>query len=139
MKQERDEQFVAKRQSLVSIAMLKVNYDERQQDYVDYLAPFVFRALRAMKGDGITGGVVSQKVRETSSLVIPVNTIELFLNRLVKRGILRREYGNFWIAKDLPADEIISRLAPIGYRIRVGWKTCESTTRFNETAGRASE
>jgi hypothetical protein len=94
---------IAKRQALISVAMLKVSFDERSIDYLEYLMPFVLEALRDFQDHDIVAHDVSQKIRAKFSIVVPQSTVELCLRRLAGKKLLKREFGRFWISGSLPA------------------------------------
>lgn len=102
MKSPDGHEAIAKRQALVSVAMLKVSFDERSIDYLEYLMPFVLEALRDLQDQNIAAHDVSQKIRAKFSIVVPQSTVELCLRRLAGKRLLKREFGRFWISGSLP-------------------------------------
>ena len=97
--------------TLTSLAMLKVNLDLRNQDYLDYLVPFVIHVLNKNSPDVITDSQTSQWILDDFGLIIPAAAVQLVLRRLTKRKLLKREHGVYFIAADLPEQDIRSKRA----------------------------
>ncbi|MFT5470498.1 MAG: hypothetical protein ACI8UO_005627 [Verrucomicrobiales bacterium] len=94
-----------RKQSLVSIAMLKVNFDHSNKDYIDYLGAFVVDALHGESGP-ITAQSIHEAISAQFGLRFPNPTLELYLKRLVKRRVLKkglfRDFrGNYLTERDL--------------------------------------
>lgn len=71
--------------TLASLAMLRVRTDlAQQQDYVDYLLPFVKHVLRDVGTDPVTGVQVKALINGEFGLHIPVQVVELVLKRLAR-------------------------------------------------------
>ena len=96
--------------TLTSLAILKVNIDQGN-DYLDYLRPFIFQILTDHNLDPITGGVVSQHIREQFGLEIPSLTIETILRRLSKHYPIKRIAGVYRKVGDLPDPQITAKQA----------------------------
>jgi hypothetical protein len=93
--------------------MLKVNLDERNQDYFDYLVPFVKHVLAERKPQSVTEADVSQWILEDFGLQIPRRPAQLVLRRLAKRSLLTRVNGTFSLAEDFPPTNIEQRRAEL--------------------------
>ena len=93
--------------TLTSLAILKVTIDEGG-DYFDYLRPFVLQVLVDHRPNPVEPGFVGQKILDQFGLEIPIQTIELVLFRINKRGYLKRnrKRQNFRITRDLPDPQI---------------------------------
>jgi len=97
--------------TLTSLAMLKVNLDLRNQNYLDYLVPFVIHVLNKNSSDVITDSQTSQWILDDFGLIIPAAAVQLVLRRLTKRKLLKREHGVYCIVADLPEQDIGSKRA----------------------------
>lgn len=95
--------------TLTSLAMLKVNFDTDQRDYIEYLVPFVKHVLSTKQPDPITDKGVSDDLLEEFGIRIPSRGIQLVLRRLAKRRILVREDGRFRVHGTIPRDDMIDR------------------------------
>lgn len=89
--------------SLVSIAMLKVKYDHKHQDYLDYLRPYVGHVL-PKKGERVHPDRVATDVASEFGLRVPVQVIERLLARYLKQGALTRVDGALYV-KEVARDE----------------------------------
>lgn len=80
----------ANRQTLTSLAMLKVNADVSGTDYLEYIVPFIRHILGGLSaGSNVTVPRIQSSMREVFGLAIPQAVIESVLKRLRKRGELR--------------------------------------------------
>lgn len=82
--------------SLVSLAMLIVNDQERHEDYLDYLNPFLIEVIRSDCAHGVNRNTAQNAILERFGLTIPSQTVELCLKRMALRGYLEltKVYGN---------------------------------------------
>jgi hypothetical protein len=80
--------------SLVSLAILKVNWDNKGHDYVDNFLPFVAEALRKC-AEHISVAELQKVIREEFGLVIPQGALNTLLRRAERRGLVIRESGVF--------------------------------------------
>ena len=103
--------------TLTSLAILKVNVDYGS-DYLEYLRPFVIHVLTEYNSDPITDSLVSQYIRDHFGLQIPDRTIEIVLKRLAKRNFIKKEYGVYRKASDLPDSQITHKAAEADRHIR---------------------
>src|SRR5258706_484235 len=101
---------MALRETLTSLAMLKVNIDQGR-DYLDYLVPFVVQALVDSRLESVTDQHVNELLVSSYGLNIPVRTVQLVLRRLVKRRVLIREEGVYRIGGALESPRIGARKA----------------------------
>ena len=100
----------ARTSTLTSLAILKVNMDQRR-DYLDYLRPFVLQALSEQQMERITDHTVAQKIEDDFGLFIPQRTIQLVLKRLSRSHLISREAGAYRIAAKLPDSNLLARQA----------------------------
>lgn len=78
--------------TLASLSMLRVRKDVAQQDYVDYLVPFIKHALRATGMAPVTAVDAKALLGREFGLQIPVQAVELVLKRLTRapHNVLQR-------------------------------------------------
>ena len=88
-------------ETLTSLAMLKVHVDQ-EQDYLDYLRPFVLHVLVRNTPDLITDTVVRKHIRSDFGLEIPDRAVQIVLRRLSRKYPLKKERGLYRIAGELP-------------------------------------
>lgn len=82
-------------ETLTSLAMLKVHVDQ-QQDYLDYLCPFVLQTLVAHKPDPVKDVVVQDLIRTDFGLEIPRSVVQVVLKRLAHRHPLKWDHGSVY-------------------------------------------
>lgn len=82
--------------------MLKVNSDLKNQDYIEYLRPFVLAVLNKNKPDPVSDNVVADLILNEFGLNIPNRAINLVLRRLAKQKLLKKDMGVFSIVSTLP-------------------------------------
>lgn len=97
--------------TLTSLAMLKVNLDTQERDYLDYLVPFVIHVLSTYRPDPLTDAGVRGLLLTEFRLTLPVRAVQLVLRRLAKRNFLERSHGVYHLKTELPATQIPSRRA----------------------------
>lgn len=92
--------------TLTSLAMLKVNSDIRNQDYIEYLRPFVLFVLDKNKLDRVIDSDVARLILNEFGLNIPDRAIHLILRRFVRKGFLEKKSGIFYVIRDIPDTNI---------------------------------
>jgi hypothetical protein len=95
-------------ETLTSLAMLKVNTDEGR-DYFEYLLPFVRFVLNKSRLDPVTDSATQVLIRQEFGLILPAHAVAFVLQRLARRGVLKREHGVFHITEKLEAAGIEQR------------------------------
>lgn len=73
--------------TITSLAILKVNYDQRGQDFIDNFVPFVVDVLRSHGRVGATQAAVGQELRTDFGIAIPHGAVGSVLRRAVKRRL----------------------------------------------------
>jgi hypothetical protein len=104
--------------TLTSLAMLKVNLDERNQDYYDYLIPFVKHVLTERKPQIVTEAEVSQWILEDFGLQIPRRATQLVLRRIAKHKLLIKSHGSFSLADNFPPTNLEQRRVELDRHIK---------------------
>lgn len=79
-------------ESLTSLAILKVNWDDKGHDYVENFVPFVVEALKAAPQDQISVTEVQVYIRQNFGLLIPQGALNTLLRRAERRGYVRWEH-----------------------------------------------
>src|SRR5688572_6687094 len=80
-------------ESLTSLAVLKVNWDQRGKDYVDNFVPFVAEGLRRCPQDHVSMAQLQDVMKTGFGLVIPQGALNTLLHRSQRYGYVRRERG----------------------------------------------
>jgi len=97
--------------TLISLAILKVNYDRRGSDYISNFVPFVGEVLRLAETDYVSLGDVQAGIKSNFGLIIPRDALKTILGRAIKNGFAKKEHGVY--IRNLPVLEEKVRLAPI--------------------------
>jgi hypothetical protein len=82
--------------TLVSLAILKVNWDRLGRDYVENFVPFIAEALRHSHDDVVSLPTLQKDLRERFGLDLPLNPLRQVLQRAAKHNYVRRQSGVFW-------------------------------------------
>jgi hypothetical protein len=77
--------------SIVSLAILKVNWDTRRKDYVDNFVPIVAESIRLSPHEVVSLPTLQQDLLSGFGLRIPQNQLRAILSRVSKRGYIRAE------------------------------------------------
>lgn len=94
--------FMVNDKSLVSLALMKTNWEEQQKDFVDMLIPFVLYSISSVKCDEIVSITDTRnKIKNEFGIDIYNNVIETFFkrissNRHYKNPYLRKEKGTYY-------------------------------------------
>ena len=84
------------RSIIASLAILKVNYEKRDKDFIDNFVPFVVECVRVSVNDVVSLPAIQSALKDEFSLAIPLNPLRQILQRAAKLGFLRRESGIFY-------------------------------------------
>lgn len=80
-------------QTIVSLAILKINWDKRKQDYIENFVPILAECIRLSKHDVISTGVLKNQLESQFGLRFPQSAINTILRRLRKRGYVRLDHN----------------------------------------------
>ncbi len=80
-------------QSLTSLAILKVNWDNKGHDYVQNFVPFVAESLRRAAQDHVSVAELQSIIRDEFGIVIPQGALNTLLHRAQRQGLVRRTAG----------------------------------------------
>lgn len=83
-------------QLIVSLAILKVNWDRFGRDYIENFVPLVAEVLRSSAEDVVSLPELQRQVRDTFGLDLPLNPLRQVLQRCVKHGYLQKLSGVFY-------------------------------------------
>ncbi len=121
--------------TLTSLAILKVDIDERHRDYIGYLATFVLSVLETRRPEIVTDVVIAGLLAEEFGLRIPVKAVQHVLRRLARDGHLRKEHEAFFPAATLPRVDIGPKRQEAAERIqRVYDALCRFASAIQPTA-----
>jgi hypothetical protein len=76
-------------QTIISLAILKVNWDEQRKDYLDNFVPIVAQCLQYRTEQVVSLPELQQDLRQKFGLKFPQNAIQTLVKRLHKRDFLR--------------------------------------------------
>lgn len=74
---------------LISLAMLKVYWDQRRKDYIDNFVPMVAESIRTSPNDIVSIPSLQQEVRAGFGLRLPQHNLRIILNRIAKLGLIQ--------------------------------------------------
>lgn len=80
-------------QTIISLAILKVNWDRRKKDYLENFVPFMAECLRTLEDDVVSTPQAHEQFHKLFGLKIPQNIIKTLNKRLWKQGYLFHENG----------------------------------------------
>jgi len=107
--------------ALVSLAILKVNWDRLGRDYIENFVPFVAEALRQSTDDVVSLPQLQESLRRRFGLDLPLNPLRQVLQRAAKHGFVRRQSGVFYRnserLNELNFDEVRSAVVSIHDRV----------------------
>ncbi len=127
---DKDTRLVQQTLTLTSLAILKVDIDERHRNYIDYLAQFVLSVLATHKPELVTDTKVAELLEEDFGLVVPTKGVQHVLRRLAKDGHVRKEHEVFYPAANLPDVGIAPKRAEAASRIQ---RVYDALCRFHST------
>ena len=86
--------------AIVSLAILKVNWDEKRQGYLDLFIPFVAECLRSQDSDVVSLPELQSSLKERFDLHIPQNAIKSIVRRMRKPGYVRLSHGSYYVVRE---------------------------------------
>lgn len=78
-------------QAIISLAILKVNWDVLGKDYFENFVPLVAECIRISQNDVVSLPDLQVELQKQFGLTIPQNAIKSILGRLQKRGYIHAE------------------------------------------------
>jgi len=81
--------------TVAALAILKVNWDERQ-DYIANFVPIVGHCLRDAQAEAVSIPDLQELVRGSFGLRIPQGPLKTILGRAARLGLVTREHGVYW-------------------------------------------
>ena len=88
--------------------MLKVKIDQGG-DYLDYLSPYIIHVLRTCRPEIVNDATVAALLAKECGLQIPNRTVQVVLQRFVRRGLLTKANHVYTVVGPLPADDLASQ------------------------------
>ena len=95
--------------SIVSIAMLSLYNKKNNQNYLDFIAPFVGVSLPHEPGSLVSIDEIQHLVLENYGINIPKNVVERILKKLAKDNIVKKQQKNYYLVAEYPADTFHNR------------------------------
>lgn len=77
-----------KSNTIISLAILKVNWDERKKDYLDNFVPFVAECILKSNNQEISQNQVRDDLIKVFGLKIPLNVIKSILKKLRRQDLI---------------------------------------------------
>lgn len=114
----KDARLVQQNLTLTSLAILKVDIDERYRNYIDYLVQFVLSVLASHRPEFVTDTKVAELLEKDFGLLVPTKGVQHVLRRLVRDGHVRKEHDVFYPASILPDFGIETKRIDAAVRIQ---------------------
>lgn len=80
-------------QTVVSLAILKANWDQRKKDYLDNFVPFAVECLRMSTEPVVSIPTVQEQLTTKFGLTIPQTVVQALVTRLKRQGYIYAENG----------------------------------------------
>jgi hypothetical protein len=81
--------------TLLSLAILKTNWDSYQKDYIENFVPFVATLISRKQYTELDDKQLSEDFQKEFGLIIPAHPTITILNRAAKRGLVHRDHNRF--------------------------------------------
>lgn len=81
--------------TLLSLAILKTNWDIYQKDYIENFIPFVATIIARKRYTSLDEKQLSEDFNSEFGLIIPIHPTITILNRAAKRGLVQRDHNRF--------------------------------------------
>ena len=94
---------MSSRASIIGLAILKVNWETGQRDYLDNFVPMVVECLRSESRDVISLPDLQQDVLSRFNLRLPLNPLRTILRKASRQGFVNLRDGVYEIARDAVA------------------------------------
>ena len=92
------------RRTIISLAILKVNQDKYQKDYLDNFVPFVATLIKKKDYKEIDVNTICSDFQEEFGLTIPYHPMLTLLKRSKKRSIIKQEQKTYYPNKNKISD-----------------------------------
>ncbi|MFZ1289479.1 MAG: hypothetical protein WAR79_05295 [Melioribacteraceae bacterium] len=81
--------------TLLSLAILKVNWENNNKDYIDNFVPLIGTLLYKNDNNDISLEKLQSNFLSEYGLKIPLNALKTILNRMTKNGFITKNYGKY--------------------------------------------
>lgn len=81
--------------AIISLAVLKVNWDTKRKDYVDNFVPIIAECIRLSEHEVVSLPNLQQDIRSKFGLRVPQHQLRAVLTRVSKHGFIRAENRAF--------------------------------------------
>lgn len=82
--------------ALVSLAVLKVNWDSTKKSYLDNFIPFIVECLKTTESDVVSVPEIKKILEEMFGIILPHNVLNKLVFRAAKRKFVRKENKVFY-------------------------------------------
>lgn len=96
-------------QTFASLAILKVNADRKNMDYIQFFVPFVVEAVRLSDHEVISLSEVQERIVQEFGLQIPLNALKTILSRATSEGYITRNHNVYYRKEGVQLDLDISK------------------------------
>jgi hypothetical protein len=83
-------------QALISLAILKVNWDVEKKDYLENFVPIVAESVKLLSSDVISLIDLQEAIKTHFGLELSQNSLAVLLQRTKKRGYIKQENNVFY-------------------------------------------
>lgn len=89
-------QAVPDNQALISLAILKVNWDLEKKDYLENFVSIVAESVRLLPEDVVSLAELQEAVRRHFGIELAQNSLRIILNRAKRRGFVQQKDGAYY-------------------------------------------
>jgi len=79
--------------TIISLAILKVNWDKRQEDYIENFVPFIATLINRKRYSEVISRKICEDFQEEFGMKIPLEPMRTILYRCSKRGIIKKSFN----------------------------------------------
>ena len=105
MTETRPTTFETASRGLATLALLKTNFDKRQ-NHIDMFHPFLLDAISGLDKDDFQIEEIKDAILSRHGLDVPSQTLRTLLKRTSKSRLVRREHGRYFRRRDFPQPNI---------------------------------
>lgn len=74
--------------TIISLAVLKTNWDETRSDYLESFVPMIAESIRRSSDEVVSVGALQKQIEQDFGLRLPQHTLQMLLRRLARRKYL---------------------------------------------------
>lgn len=112
---------MANSQTITSLAILKVHFDEYGADYLDHLLPFVRYCIAKAELQVVSSVDISEHIAKEFGLIIPEYVCDTVLKRLTKpkHGYLTKQAGSYIVRSELDTSTFEERKSDVANTVSI--------------------